>query len=201
MKTENMKLSASTILRCEAEADARHEAEKAKGSTAEVFDLSAKSVEMYIRHACYSKGLRSTSDFRARNAKTADLILTIDGKRYRADVKTGGTVGTLTGREWTEQDILPDAAYVVFPVMNHIHKEEELYSRSAIISKAEFISLLELTSRKGVRGALHAVISKKRAPVLAFQPQPLNMLRVIIWDLIKQGKAYTVQDYMQERGL
>jgi hypothetical protein len=201
MKTENMRLSAATILRCEAEADARHEAEKAKGSTAEVFDLSAKSVEMYIRHACYSKGLRSTSDFRARSAKTADLILTINGKRYRADVKTGGTVGTLTGREWTEEDILPDAAYVVFPVMNHIHREAELYSRSAIISKAEFISLLELTSRKGVRGALHAVISKKRAPVLAFQPQPLSLLRAIVWDLIKQGKAYTVQDYLRERGL
>lgn len=206
MKTTNTKLSAETILRCKAEANARHAEEKAKGSTAEKFKLSAKDVEMYVRHACYTKGLRSTSDFRARSAKTVDLILFINGKRYRADVKTGGTVGKLTGPEWDESDILPDADYVVFPVMTHIKTEEQLLDRSLILTREAFIDLLGQASRKGVRGTVHAVITtekskKQRPPVLAFQPKPLEMLRILAWEMIKQGNAYTVRDYLVERGL
>lgn len=194
------RMSAERRAAAEAAQVERLEAEALKGSTAEVYAYSLKKAETDIRDACLTGGIRTEEDWRARAAGADDLFLFINGKRYRAEVKGGGTIGKpREGGEWDAEDVLPRAEYVVVPVITRIHNKRELYALSAIMTRAEFISLLEGASRKGLHGTAHATSggTKNRASVIAFQSTPLEHLREAVYNAILDEVFPTVQDYME----
>lgn len=160
--------------------ETRHEIERVKGSTAEKFDFSAKSVETYLRDFLYNGGLRNESDFRARGVKTVDIR--INGKA--CEVKTGGSIGYADSNDWGENDILPNCYYVAFPVMTEIKTLDDLYDNTAVITRGEFIELLERASRKGLHGAAHYIAKRG---VIAFQPVPLEKVRGMVMEGLADG--------------
>lgn len=204
MKTQNCRLSSETIINAFAEQTDRLIMEQEKGSTAERYEISAKQIETFIRHGVYKRGLRSVSDFRARRQGTADLVLTVDGKRGIAEVKTGGTVGIPCGDNWTEDDILPRAKYIVFPVIDIMHTEKDIYAFSAVMLREDFITLCAECSRKGLQGVFHiggGKISKNgkyRAPVIVFRSTPLDKLRRRVENGIKRGEIRTIAEFITD---
>lgn len=119
--------------------------ERAKASTAERFEISAKRAETLVRDFWYIGGLRSEADFRARKAGQVDMR--IEGRP--AEVKTGGTVGTpdiiyhTTEDELDEfafeyEDIAPGAAWIVFPIIDRCEAEDELPDMTVVMTREEF---------------------------------------------------------------
>lgn len=212
MKTTNTKLSAATIIEEYNRMEDRLFAERfalprldgtcrTAPSTAERYAMSAKAAETLLRHGLYRQGLRSRSDFRARSANRADIVLTINGKRARADVKTGGTVCADAREDWNEDDIMRGIAYVIFPVIDTIVTEEDLFDNTAIIDRDTFLTLCAESSRKGLRGTFHITGGCSRSAVIAFQPHPLNVLRRRIEHGIALGEFLTARQYAQDNGI
>lgn len=175
--------------------------EARKGSTAEVYAYSLKKAETDLRDAGLDGGIRSEDDWRARAAGQDDMYLFIRGKRYRAEVKGGGTVGKPNeDLSWDADNILPRAQYVVIPVITRIHNKRELYALSAIVTREQFLDLLEQASRAGLTSTIHLTSEgkkeRKRPRVLAFQPTPLDHLRELVYNLILDEIVPTMQDYI-----
>lgn len=203
MKTTNCRLSATTIVNAFAEQTDRLIAEAEKGSTAERYDVSAKQIETLIRHAVYKRGLRSRADFRARKQSMPDLVMTVDGVRGNAEIKTGGTVGTPIDGEWSEDDIMPRAHYIVFPVIDIMHSERDIYNYSAVMLRADFLALCAECSRKGLRGVFHvgggmSKNGKYRTPIIVFRETPLFKLRRAVENGIKNGIYHTIAEYVTD---
>ena len=168
--------------------------EAEKKSTAERYTMSMKAIEAVIREAVYKR--MKTNDYRARSAKQADIILY--GKR--SEIKCGGTV--ISGSaviNWTENDILPNKAYIVFPVIDKIFDEIDAIDNSAILTREQFLTYCEKASRKGVYGTFHITGGNNRPAVVAFQPAPLKKLRMMIWNDIQNGELETIGTYIIER--
>lgn len=190
---------------------ARLAQERAKGSTAERYDLSMKAAENLTRDLTSKSGLRKTGDFRARAQSDRDC--TIYG--CAGEVKCGGTVSVRAKRnglpytkenDFTERDILPNAKYVVFPIIDRIHSIDDLVTYTAIMSRDEFLTLLEAYAttlcprmRKG-SDALHTIFHIT-AGVVAFQKQPLDRLRRLLEDLLDQGDIMSLDAYLTEQNL
>lgn len=166
-------------------------AEAMKGSTAERFAISQKAVEAFVRDFWYDGGLRSESDFRARTAGKADLIMF--GRR--AEVKSGGTVGIPESASWDENDVMPDAHFVVFPLMDEITCADDVPDNTLVMERSAFIEIAATCSRKGLAGVFH-VTSRG---VLAFQPTPLRKLRDTLLFLLMIGKLPTLRTFKEER--
>jgi len=173
----------------------RPAAEKLKGSTAERYAISAKGVEVYIRHELYAS--MDPADCRCRTAGRADIILYMDGHRYTAEIKTGGTVGApqLDG-SWTEADILPGKPYIVFPVIDACETYNDVLDNTAIMPRELFLELCEAASRKGLQGTFHTT---GHPAVIAFQPTPLNKLRRAVETLLDNGEVMSAWDYLAQR--
>lgn len=204
MKTENCKLCKNTLESLRKAQDQRLLAEKAKNSTAEKFAYSCKQAETIIRHECYKNGIKSTKDFRARTQRTADLYLFFDGKRCRAEVKCGGTVGVPFGDNWTEDNILPGCKYIIFPVMMNdedgepiIYDDETLLDNSAVLSRDEFFAIAEQASRKGLHGTFHVTGKNTRTAIIAYQPTPLEKFRKMVYEGILNCEYMTVRTYIE----
>lgn len=182
-----------TLSALESAMDARYMAERAKGSTAERYDMSAKGIEVRVRHWTKSRGIDKREDFRARAEGKADGYIFISGKRYAYDVKTGGTVGKpQPDGSWTEDDILPDADYVIVPVIDRIKDDDDVLDMTVILTRAEFLELCATCSRKGIAGTFHSTSGNK---VIAFQPVPLNKLRRALEAMLEQGEGWVLRDY------
>ena len=178
----------------------RPAAEKAKGSTAEVFNISAKGVEPDLRREFYAR--MEPADCRARAAGKVDIVLYIDGHRYNGEVKTGGTVGKpACDGTFSEAEILPRAQYVVFVVIDRCDSWNDVLDNTAIMPREQFLELCEASSRKGLHGTFHITSpgKKGRAPVVAFQPTPLEKLRRQVEALIESGEVMTAWDYLEQR--
>ena len=170
---------------------ARLAIEKAKKSTAETFTYSQKAIEALLREKAYKK--MRADDYRARPAGKADIF--IYGKR--AEIKTGGTV--LTGEKvnsWNENILFSTEKYVVFPVINEIHDDDDMLDNTAIFDRDTFIQLCASCSRKGLHGTFHVTGTPA---VVAFQPLPLKKLRELVMELIVNGDALTFRTYLMEK--
>lgn len=193
MEAKKRGFGQATLDGLEQEMVARYATERAKGSTAEKFTISAKAAEVYIRHHIMVRGLTSKADFRARRAGKADGRLYIDGHPFDYDVKTGGTVGSpKADGNWDEEDILPKVQYVIFTVMDIVEDEDDILDDSIIFTREAWLELCASCSRKGLKGTFHVT---GKSPVIAFQPTPLNKLRRMVEDMLNAGEGWTVRDY------
>lgn len=182
-----------TLTQLETAMETRYAIEREKGSTAERFDVSAKGIEVRIRHHVQTRGISSKADFRARSEGKADGYLFINGKRYPYDVKTGGTVGKpQQDGSWDESDILPSAPYVIFPVIDIIETDDDILDESVIFTREAWLELCASCSRKGLAGTFHVT---GKTPVIAFQPTPLNKLRRMIEKMLNNGDGWVLRDY------
>lgn len=199
MKLENTRMSATRIINANNAATARYAQEKKKGSTAERYAYSMKKVEYVIRHECYEGGLRSEEDFRARRQGSPDIILTINGVRGRGEVKCGGTVskGGWCGENFDECDIMPDAVYVIIPLITEIYDDDDVYDNSIILTRAEYLDICRAASRKGIKSTFH-ITGPKTRPVIAYQSTPLAKVRATVKSMLESGDCYTVRDYVND---
>ena len=196
MQAKAKGISQDRLTRAEKAQDARLACERALGSTAERYAFSMKKAEDVIRHHVNVRGLKAENDVRARSQNKVDVYITVEGKRYTAEVKCGGTVGEPDyDGTWTEDDLLPAADYVIVPVIDKIETEDDLLDMSVILTRAEWIELCASCSRKGLQGTFH-VTSRN---VIAFQPTPLNKLRRAIEAMLDNGDGWTVRTYELER--
>lgn len=165
--------------------------ERQKGSTAETFAISQKAVEAYVRDFWYNGGLRNESDFRARSAGKADMKLF--GKV--AEIKTGGTVGIPSSYEWDETDVMPNACYIVFPLMDMIETAADIPDNTVVMERSVFIEIAGTCSRKGLAGVFHMT----SRGVLAFQPTPLRKLRETLFNMLCNGELPTLATLKEDR--
>lgn len=171
--------------------EARSAMEAIKGSTAERFAISQKAVEAFVRDFWYDGGLRSETDFRARTAGKADLRMY--GKQ--AEVKSGGTVGVPEfDGSWTADNVMPDAHYVVFPLMDEIVEPEDVPDNTVVMERHTFIEVAATCSRKGLEGVFHTT----SRGVIAFQPTPLRKLREQFLEMLLNGELPTLRTMKEE---
>ena len=169
---------------------ARSIAEAIKKSTAERFAVSQKGVEALVRDFYYDGGLRSELDFRARTAGKADIII----RGRRGEIKSGGEVAKNMDESWTEDDILADAVWVVFPIMTEIADEYDVPDNTVVMTRETFIKIAATCSRKGIRGTFHVTTRG----TLAFQSTPLRVLRETFTEMICSGKLPTLRSFKEE---
>lgn len=182
-----------TVNKLFAEMDAEHMRQRAKGSTAERYTMSAKGIEARVRFVTKARGITKRSDFRARGVNVDDGYIYIDGHRYSYDCKTGGTVGKpQPDGSWTEADILPKAQYVIFPVIDRIEDDDDVLDMSVIFTREEWLELCATCSRKGLRGTFHSTSGNT---VIAFQKTPLDKLRRKVEEMLNEGEGWVLRDY------
>lgn len=173
----------------------RLSAERAKGSTAERYTISAKRAETLIRDYWYKGGLRSEADFRARKAGAIDLR--IEGQA--AEVKSGGTLAYEVPTGWSQDDLMPGAAWIVFPLLDRCEEEDDLPDMTAVMTRTEFFEMLDgLAPRKGWRATVK-VNRGSRAETIGFQPKYLDKLRDRIEEAISMGELPTLRTLKEER--
>lgn len=185
----------------------REDAEAVKGSTACKYAIGAKSTEAIVRDLLMVRGvgmiIRDESkhkmiDFAARpNRQLNGCEARVYGRR--AEIKTGGTVNYYATECWTEADILPNAEYVCWTLLDEASDAhdaiEGICDWTAILTREMFIELCERASRKGLRGTFH-VTSRG---TLSFQPSPLERLRAMIHEGIETGEFETLEGYLLNR--
>ena len=186
-----MRMSQARRARAIADMNRRTAMEGMKGSTAERFSISQKAVEAFVRDFYYEGGLRSELDFRARTAGKADLIM----RGRRAEVKSGGTVGMPDfDGSWSDADVMPNASWIVFPLMDEIVDAEDVPDCSVVMEREVFIEIAATCSRKGLSGTFHTT----SRGVIAFQPTPLRKLRETLLEMLYTGELPTLRSFKEE---
>ena len=218
MKYENTSLmehaygrKRTTLSRAKREAgleamEIREEAERMKNSTACKYEIGAKSLEAIVRDLLMMRGVgtivrdetgRRVIDFAARPNRQTMGEAKVYGRR--AEVKTGGTVNYYATASWTEADILPNAEYVCWTLLDEASDAhdaiEGICDWTAILSRETFLELCEQASRKGLKGTFHVTTRG----TLSFQPTPLEKLRRMIHEGIESGEFETLEGYLLDR--
>lgn len=172
----------------------RLSAERAKGSTAERYTISAKRAETLIRDYWYVGGIRAESDFRARKAGACDMRLF--GRH--TEIKCGGTLAYDFPSDWDQDDLMPGAAWILFPLIDRCEEEDDLPDMTPVMTRQEFFEILDgLAPRKGWRATVK-VNRGNRAETIGFQPKYLDKLRDRLEDAINTGELPTLRTLYEE---